>query len=408
MSSASFGNVAKFSVLPLVLSLAACGGGGGGGSTSGTDSQALASTTLNSTSDVTAASATVVSKVIAATTPAVKTTTTVASVGANIGATLPIVGNVGVGVVVGGQGSSAPSDALPTDAIFAPTSFWYQPIPASVPLHASSTQFTQDFIRQRNTYYNTVAINSWNYASPIYLAAADTPTVDVGFLDCQGKGYFDSSLKTQFTAVPLPANAEAANGSDRELTVYDPVNGKLWEFWKFDKSSGTTKACWGGRMVNTKTSNGIFQAPYGTTATGLPFIGGQITAEELKRGEIRHVIGISLVDTALYNIVSWPAGRSDGNGTGIIPEGARFRLDPTINVDALPIHPIAKIIAKAAQKYGFVVWDKAGAVSVRFQNPKSYAADPYPALFNGTPSYNILNGIPWDKLQFMQNDYGKP
>ncbi|MEA3212004.1 MAG: hypothetical protein QOE70_5061 [Chthoniobacter sp.] len=40
----------------------------------------------------------------------------------------------------------------------------------------------------------------------------------------------------------------------------------------------------------------------------------------------------------------------------------------------------------------------------RLENPKSYTLvgkpNPYPALFGGTPSYAILEGIPWDKLQF--------
>ena len=148
----------------------------------------------------------------------------------------------------------------------------------------------------------------------------------------------------------------------------------------------------------------------------MPFIGGQITAEELQRGEIKHVMGISLVNVEKYNVVSWPAHRSDGWNPGgtpnRIPEGARFRLDPTVNVDELPITSVGKIIAKAAQKYGFVVWDKAGSISLRAQNPLSYTtqgkANPYDALFRGKPSYAILNGFPWEHLQFLPMNYGKP
>jgi hypothetical protein len=90
----------------------------------------------------------------------------------------------------------------------------------------------------------------------------------------------------------------------------------------------------------------------------------------------------------------------------------RLRLDPSVDVDALSMGRSGKIIARAAQKYGFVVWDKAGAISIRAQNPKSYTAlgqpDPYPALFGNQPSYAVLNGFPWDRLQFMPFDYGKP
>src|SRR5215470_3421504 len=127
-------------------------------------------------------------------------------------------------------------------------------------------------------------------------------------------------------------------------------------------------------MSNVSKSDGIWPPRYGAAATGLPFIGGQITADELRRGEINHVLGISLVEPESANIFSWPANRSDGENpalaSGRIPEGLRFRLDPTINLEALHLHPVAKIIAKAAQTYGFVVWDRAGAISLRATNPK--------------------------------------
>ena len=169
-------------------------------------------------------------------------------------------------------------------------------------------------------------------------------------------------------------------------------------------------------MQNASRSDGRWPTIYGTTATGLPFLGGQITAEELRRGEIRHAIGIALVETEAANVVSWPAKRSDGlnpkKEPNRIPEGLRVRLDPSVNVDELKMLPAGKTIAKAAQKYGFVVWDKAGAIGLRAQNPKSYTAaglpDPYPSLFGGAPAWAILEGFPWEKLQFLPQDYGKP
>jgi hypothetical protein len=151
-------------------------------------------------------------------------------------------------------------------------------------------------------------------------------------------------------------------------------------------------------------------------ATGLPFAPGQVTVKELNDGVIRHVIGIALVDAERWSVFSWPANRSDGynpgNAPNRIPEGLRFRLDPGVNVDALKISPLAKTIAKAGQVYGFVVWDKGGAISLRFENPKIYTItgdpNPYVAIFKDTPSYAVLNGIPWDRLQFLPMNYGEP
>ena len=299
--------------------------------------------------------------------------------------------------------------------VFAPTSFWYAPIPADAPLHPNSANFVAEFLRQKKAYYGTVAINTTSYASPVYVVGPEVKPVVVTPSDCQKKGHIDKGLTEQWSAVPVPEYAEAATGTDAEMTVYQPSSDTIWEFWKAKKSAeGKWEACWGGRMQNVSKSNGIWPKYYGTTATGLPFLGGQLTVEEMQRGEINHVMGISIVDAEKGFV--WPANRSDGgnpkNAPNWIPEGTRFRLDPTVNVDALNMHPIGKAVAKAAQKYGFVVWDKAGAITLRAENPKAYTTagkpNPYTELWGKTPSWAILQGFPWGKLQFLPADYGKP
>ena len=127
-------------------------------------------------------------------------------------------------------------------------------------------------------------------------------------------------------------------------------------------------------------------------------------------------MGIALVEVEGMDKISWPANRSDGQNPDREPnriwEGQRFRLDPNINVDQLNIHPIAKMVARAGQTYGFVVWDRGGSIALRAENVRQFTAlgqlNPYTALWQGTPGYAILNGIPWDKLQFLPIDYGKP
>lgn len=309
------------------------------------------------------------------------------------------------------------AESLPSDHVFAPSSFWYRPLPTDAPLHPDSAAFVAEFLRQKSAYYGTVNINTTDYASPVYLADDHTPTVTVTEWNCQGKRYKDEGLAWQWARVPVPAHAMPAKGTDAEMTIYDPAADTLWDFWNVRRDEkGAWQACWGGRLERASQSDGIYPGHYGATATGLPFIGGQVTAEELQRGEIRHVIGITLVDLADAGVFSWPARRSDGFNPGRlphrIPEGLRFRLDPTINVEALKLHPVGKIIARAAQKYGFVVWDKAGGISIRAQNPLSYTRlgqpNPYQALFGKTPAYAVLEGFPWNRLQFLPMDYGKP
>jgi hypothetical protein len=306
---------------------------------------------------------------------------------------------------------------LAQSKVFAGSSFWYQPVSGNVPLAANSSAVVANAVRQMHQYYGSanrtnVIINTTEYAAPVYVAAAGAPTVNVGFNNCQGNGYFDSNLKAQWTGVPIPANAQPADGTDQEMVVYSPSQDRLWEFWVTKRNGNSWSACWGGRLDNVSRSSGIFPGNYGTTATGLPILGGQISIADLKSGAINHAIGIAFVETR-SNTVSWPAQRSDGwvNNSSAPAEGQRFRLDPTLNIDALNLNPVARMVAKAAQKYGLVVWDKGGAVGLRAENPKSLTtqgeADPYPSIFGGVASWNVLDSIPWNRLQALPYNYGK-
>lgn len=302
------------------------------------------------------------------------------------------------------------------ERVFAPASFWYQPIPKDAPLHTNSAAFASEFCRQIKAYYGTVSINTAAYACPIYVVGPDVKTVAVTEWDGQKKGFKNKRLAAQWLAVPIPDYAAQADGTDAEMCIYQPSTDSLWEFWLTRRVEGQWQACWGGGMRNVSKNPGIWENHYGTTATSLPFIGGQLTPEELRRGSIEHVMGIALVDCEHYNVVSWPATRSDGwnpdKKPNRIPEGLRFRLDPAVDVEALRLSPVGKIIARAAQTYGFVVWDKAGAITLRADNPKAFTQrgekDPYPDIFGGKPAWSILQGLPWARLQFLPMNYGRP
>jgi len=56
--------------------------------------------------------------------------------------------------------------------------------------------------------------------------------------------------------------------------------------------------------------------------------------------------------------------------------------------------------------------ESAGSVTVYAQNANTWTAyglpDPYKAIYGSTPHYTLLDGIPWDKLQALPLNYGKP
>jgi hypothetical protein len=59
-------------------------------------------------------------------------------------------------------------------------------------------------------------------------------------------------------------------------------------------------------------------------------------------------------------------------------------------------------LARAAQRYGIVVRDQAGAVAFYAQNVASLPSDPYPALFEGHTATELLATFPWSRLQLVR------
>jgi hypothetical protein len=119
---------------------------------------------------------------------------------------------------------------------------------------------------------------------------------------------------------------------------------------------------------------------------------------------------VNVVDTAAGRQVP-PANRNDGKSSSsdAIPEGTRFRLDPSVDVTKLDLSPVALTVARALQRYGMVVTDTAGAVVLMAEDAQPFLAagepNPYEALFRGVPSYSVLDGIPWSRLQVVPPDW---
>jgi hypothetical protein len=130
-----------------------------------------------------------------------------------------------------------------------------------------------------------------------------------------------------------------------------------------------------------------------------------ITLDDLRRGRIDHALAVGLPAAIVRGpAYSWPAQRTDGTSTdpASIPEGAHFRLDPTLDLSTLDLSPAARMIAEAAQRYGIVVRDRSGDVTLYGEDPTPTGADPYPAFLGGQSPLQALQGIPWDRLQLVQ------
>ncbi len=305
----------------------------------------------------------------------------------------------------------------PVGGYFGPTSVWETPV-TGAPLAADSAAQVNDLTSQVAAYYSgTAAFNVWQSNESLISAPAGTALSNVVFDDCQHKGYTPAGLfgpGGAFVNVPIPANAVPATGTDASMAIYSPSTDEVWSFWKANHQSDGWHACWGGVISGASTSPGYFPNGLGATATGLSSEGGAITIRDVESGSINHALSLEIPNAAPGSVFSWPAQRSDGqaSSTGIISEGTHLRLDPSIDVSRLNLSPIGKMIAVAAQTYGFFVTDYAGGVSVETESGNAVAnatgTNPWGALMGGKPSYTIMSNFPWAGMQALPASYGQP
>jgi len=300
--------------------------------------------------------------------------------------------------------------------IFGPTSAWRKKV-VDAPVNKDSAVMVADLTRQvKSPYGINAAFNVWHYNSPIVKVSSTQKRITVKFDDCQNKGYTPKNLfdgTKQFVNVPIPDSAIPANGSDSAMTIWSPDTDQLWDFWHAKHLSDGWHACWGGRIDHLWTSQGYFTGGFGASASGLA-TGGVIRIDEARRGRIDHAVSIGIRDYASWKNISWPAQRSDGSSssTSKIMMGSRFRLPKSVDVSKLGLTPLGRMIAVAAQDYGLIVTEKSAAVAIGTESGSLIKAktgtDPWTAILNGTPSYEVLANFPWSKLQALPKDYGKP
>ena len=302
-------------------------------------------------------------------------------------------------------------DAPNCARFFGATTFWNSPLPPDAPLDPDSSNVAaelQDQVRDGFRSEFPPTINTTSYAPPIYTVSRDQPRVRV-HLD-RPPGYAPD-LEAAFASVPLPPAASPSAGSDAELVVWQPATDTLWEFWQLRRSDDGWHASWGGRMREVSTGQGVFSRPHanwGTSASSLPLAGGLITPGELRRGEIDHALALGIPRVRADEFAR-PAQRTDGRSTcpHAVPEGAHFRLDPGLDIDALGLAPPVAALARAAQRYGIIVRDRARAVVFYAQNPSTLATDPYPAILGGRSPSELLASFPWSHLRLLRMDLVK-
>jgi len=188
----------------------------------------------------------------------------------------------------------------------------------------------------------------------------------------------------------------------------------MWEFWRLTHINGVWSASWGGSIQSVSSNSGVFgpeawpgaQTWWGASATSLPLVGGLITLEDLQHGRIEHALAMS-VPAVRSGVYASPAQREDGRSANplSLPEGARLRVDPTLDLAALRLPPLTLMLAEAAQRYGIIVRDRSSNVAFFGQDPTPTGANPYSGpdgYFAGEYPSQLLASFPWSHLQVLK------
>jgi len=296
---------------------------------------------------------------------------------------------------------------------FSSTSFWNKPLAANAPIDPNSASVVTAFdneIKAVEQAGDGPWINTTAYSIPIYTVPKSQPTVPV---ELQHK-MPEPALSAAWSAVPLPADAKPAAGTDGILVVSQPSTNRLWEFWRLVHGINGWHASWGGAMQSVSSGAGVFgpgvwpesKEWWGASASSLSLVGGLISIEDLKLGQINHALAVG-IPNARAGVYASPAHRSDGKSTSAnsLPEGAQLRLNPTLDLATLHLPRLTLMIAEAAQRYGIFITDTAAAPTFYAQDPTTTGNDAYigsAGYFEGKRPNQLLESFPWDRLELVK------
>lgn len=273
---------------------------------------------------------------------------------------------------------------------FPSTSVWNLPV-GSTPVAANSSALMTYFLA--HALHPNMTLHDWG------VSVSETHASDGSFtVPCTR--YSNCTLGA-FGAFRIPSTAVPDPSADGYLAVVDPLAQREWDMWQATSSGPAWSASAGAALATT--GNGT--APSGTAsgdAANFPLLAGIVRPEEILQGHIDHALVFGMPGVSDLGHVC-PATHNDGSTSdpNALEEGAHLQLDPTLDVDSLPIPAWEKTIAHAMQTYGMYLRDNGGSFVVYTENPVSRGYDAWSkAGLPGGDSVS-LNGIPWAKLRVV-------
>ena len=232
---------------------------------------------------------------------------------------------------------------------------WNEDI-SKLPIHKDSDRMIAQIGKDKKLAYNL--------DMGFILVPPDQPKVDLKtteYPDESDKGPFPLADGAPIEGWPLDGGKleelQRQGDGDRHVLVVDPVNRKLYEFYRgFRTDRGWEASCEATFDLSSNTLR-----PKGWTssdAAGLPVFPAVVRYDEVERGMVEHALRFTFKRTRHEFIYPATHQAGKGNDPAVPAMGQRFRLKADADLSGLPKHALA--IAKGLQKYGMFVADNGG------------------------------------------------
>jgi len=128
-----------------------------------------------------------------------------------------------------------------------------------------------------------------------------------------------------------------------------------------------------------------------------------VRPSEIRRGRISHAIAVTIPGIG-HGAPRCPARANvpTTSDPDAPPEGTWFQIDPSVDIAALKLPRLQRIIATALQRYGMIVNDNGGKVAFRGENFVGKQVDEWARLGYARHSDEVvLKGVPLAKLRVI-------
>lgn len=256
---------------------------------------------------------------------------------------------------------------------FTADSWWNTPVPDDAPLHPYGPQILDHLRTAPGSGPGCLTLagaddSPWGH--PVYWARRTDPAYDLTA---------DGGVELpELTRLRIPPGARPAANSDGSMSIYDVERGFVVALTDAAYDEGADSWSADGATVTYLESNGL-RVETGRSddprnrGTHRGNNGATMAAswQEVQDGAIRHVLKIA-VGPELSQDHVFPMVGSDGDYKGddpaVPPQGIRLRVKPSVDLDALDLHPEARVIAEALQRYGVYIGDSGGTTALKLED----------------------------------------